>query len=461
MQTEKYKVLDLFAGAGGFSLGFKKFKANGNCPYEIAGAVELDKQAVKTLVSAMVREGIQSQIAEDRVICGDITLNTTKEKLYNVCPRADIIIGGPPCQSFSTIGPRSGCKEKQARFANDERDSLFWHYIDIVKHYKPLFFVFENVTGITSKKNSQGAKYIDIITKTFESIGYNLESENESIDKKYSILNAADYGVPQIRKRVIIIGNRLNLVKNPFPERTHAAPEEADTLKLLPYVTLKDAIGDLPRVIPKITTTPTVIGGKLSDEQIKSIERKNKHRKNGNDPSSYHWESVNKFTQQGNEARKQFFEFIKPTSIDILLTGHIARGQQLSDIELFKGMRPGMSSKHIFRSQNPRYIRLRSLIKYKMESFEDKYKKLGWNEPCNTIFAHLQKDGNRFIHPERTQTRTLTVREAARIQSFPDDYVFEAVGNQRYKYIGNAVPPLMSYSIAKAVYYWLIKNNKD
>jgi len=87
-----------------------------------------------------------------------------------------------------------------------------------------------------------------------------------------------------------------------------------------------------------------------------------------------------------------------------------------------------------------------------MNSFKDKYKKLSWDKPCNTVFAHMQKDGNRFIHPDSRQGRTLTVRETARIQSFPDDYIFEAPGNVRYKYIGNAVPPLLAMALARAIY---------
>ncbi|MGB9804730.1 DNA cytosine methyltransferase, partial [Desulfofundulus sp.] len=92
------------------------------------------------------------------------------------------------------------------------------------------------------------------------------------------------------------------------------------------------------------------------------------------------------------------------------------------------------------------------LIKYDMSSFEDKYRKHSWDRPCTTVFAHLEKDGNRFIHPDSNQARTFTVREVARIQSFPDDFVFTAPGNVRYRYVGNAVPPLMAKAIGEAIY---------
>jgi len=454
MQKLPLRVLDLFAGVGGLALGFKKLvDENGFSPFDITGIVEIDRYAVASLKSAMVRQGITPEEIERRIICDDITETATKEKLHKRCPVVDIIIGGPPCQSFSTIGPRSGCKEKQQKFTNDERDTLFEHYTEIVSHYKPDFIVFENVKGILSKRNLIGEKYIDIIVQKFEELGYNLTSENENIKEKYIVLNAADYGVPQLRERVFIIGNRIG-IKNPYPERTHCPPEMSKESGLLPYVNLKDAIGDLPELVARITLTPPEKGvtiKNISSERKKYIEQLNKNRNNGQDISDYHWERFNNSFADGNEARQRFLQFIKPQCQDVKLTGHIARGQQESDIVLFAGMDEGTSSKDLLRSKDQKHMELLTLIKYKMDSFEDKYKKLSWGKPCNTIFAHLQKDGNRFIHPDSNQARTLTVREAARIQSFPDDYVFEAPGNVRYKYIGNAVPPLLSMAIASVI----------
>lgn len=449
----KIKVLDLFAGIGGFSLGFKRFSADGFYPFEIVGSVEIDGYAASTLVSSLQRQGCTKEEATKRVICGDIRKEKTRRELYTTCPDVDIIIGGPPCQSFSSIGPRSGSKEKQKKFANDERNYLFEHYLEIVSHYRPIFFVFENVTGITTKKDVDGKKFIDIITDRFEELGYTIGLTNGDERQRYVILNAADYGVPQLRKRVFIVGNRLG-IKNPYPEKTHCPAEIAPDKGLLPYVTLKDAIGDLPEVFPKMTLTPARKGVSLKEitpERKKYINNLNRDRNNGLDPAPYHWDCFHKFYNEGPKERKKFLQFIKPTN-NIPLTGHIARGQQETDILLFKGMDEGMSSRQLINSSDPRLVKLASLIKYKMDSFKDKYKKLAWNEPSGTIFAHMQKDGNRFIHPDSKQGRTLTVREAARVQSFPDDYTIEAPGNVRYKYIGNAVPPLLSMAIANATY---------
>lgn len=343
MFSESYKVLDLFAGAGGFSLGFKYFSDdNGFRPYEITGVVEIEQYAVKTVISSMVRDGIPLDEAERRVICDDITQSKTKWRLFSNCQKVDIIIGGPPCQSFSTIGPRSGSKDKKEKFANDNRDTLFEHYIEIVEHYKPKFIIFENVKGILSKKNLDGVRYIDIITCRLENLGYNLKSENKDIKEKYIVLNAADYGVPQLRERVFIIGNRVG-IDNPYPEKTHCPTEMVQELGLLPYVNLKDAIVDLPRVIPKITLTPAEKGISLKNISLERkiyIEEVNRGRNNGQDIADYHWDDFNKSYIEGNEARRRFLQFIKP-KFDNHITGHVARGQQESDILLFAGMEEG------------------------------------------------------------------------------------------------------------------------
>ncbi|MBS3948642.1 MAG: DNA (cytosine-5-)-methyltransferase [Dethiobacter sp.] len=396
---KKYKIIELFAGAGGFSHGFQRFEDNGFHPFELIAAVEIDRYAANTLISAFVRHGLKEEEAEQRVICDDITKDSTKKALYNLCPEVDIMIGGPPCQSYSVIGPRSGCKIKQAKFARDSRDMLFEHYVEIVSHYQPKIILFENVKGITSKSDQSGKKYIEVIASRFEQLGYNLDSENSQIKSKYIVLNAADYGVPQFRERVFLIGNNAG-VKNPYPQQSHCPPEMAEEVGLFPYVTLMDAIGDLPLVYPKITLTPRKKGLTIKDVQEETklrINKINEKRNNGCDSAAYHWYRFNNHYNSGGRARKNFLDFIKPVEHDSRLTGHIARGQQESDIELFKEMDEGMSSSHLLKSSNPKHRKLLSLIKYDMNSFFDKYKKLSWIKPCNTIFAHMQKDGNRFI----------------------------------------------------------------
>jgi DNA (cytosine-5)-methyltransferase 1 len=432
-----YRVLDLFAGIGGLSYGFELVKSQDGRPaFELVCAVEKDPYACETLRVNLKRRGRNPDV----VLEADLTDPETHREIIKRCQgHVDIIIGGPPCQSFSSIGARSAAWPVRQKWLEDDRDRLYLEYVKLVKELKPAFLVFENVQGILTKKDSAGNRYIDLVVRAIKDCGYTTSFSDHSAD--YIELNAADYGVPQIRERVFIIANRLG-INNPCPKKTHSP----DGKGLLPYVTLYDAIGDLPPVQAHITS----VG--LPPEKKQEIANLNKHRYRGEDDMPYHWERFYTHRTRLGPQGQQFLDFIKPTRIDARLTGHVARGQQQSDIELFERMPPGCTSKDIFYGSDPYLKELRVLIKYDMKSFRDKYKKHSWDKPCTTVFAHLQKDGNRFIHPDSNQARTFTVREVARIQSFPDDFVFTAPGNIRYKYIGNAVPPLLAKAIGQAIF---------
>ncbi len=435
---DKLKVLDLFAGAGGFSLGFDLVRDGGSRKvFEVVLAVDNERYSCQTLRKHFSKEYGNEEI----VLQADLTKPEIHNEIVKRCREGvDIIIGGPPCQSFSLIGPRSGNGKKGNPRKYRIMDRLYEEYISLVKELKPSFIVFENVKGILSKKDSKGRTYIDIIISYFKALGYSFESENEDIKTDYMILNAADYGVPQTRERVFLIGNNLG-IKNPYPLPTHNTSE---------YVTLFEAIGDLPKLKAKITFTDI-----NTDNQKVKIERYNKRVFSGKDSITYHNDlfltHYNSLTEKG----KTFLDFIKLNG-QTVLTHHIARGQKRDDILLFRGMKQGMRAKDIFESNSKNIRRLRRLIKYDMSSFKDKYKKQSWGKACSTIFAHLQKDGNRFIHPDSSQARTITVREAARIQSFPDWYPdhegFAGPYNKIFRQIGNAVPPLLARKIAESVY---------
>ena len=432
MARGRIKVLDLFAGAGGFSLGFDLVKdKDGNRVYEIVLAVDNDQYTCQTLRKYFTKEYGENDI----VLEADLTDKATHKKIIEKCQKGiDIIIGGPPCQSFSLIGPRSG-NGNGNHHKYTIMDRLYVEYLNLVKELRPAFVIFENVKGILSKKDSYGRYYIDIIISDFRKTGYSFESENESIKTEYIILNAADYGVPQTRERVFLIGNNYG-IKNPFPPPTHDASC---------YVTLFEAIGDLPGLKAKMTHT-----GVKNDKDRKRIDNHNKKIYNGKESVGYHNEL---FEEQYNLLGKKgriFLDFVMPNR-QAMLTHHIARNQKKDDILLFRGMKQGMTAKDVFESRRKNIKRLRELIKYDMSSFKDKYKKQSWNKPCSTVFAHLEKDGNRFIHPDGRQARTITPREAARIQSFPDEHEFEGPFSKKFKQIGNAVPPLLAMAVAKSL----------
>ncbi|MEQ8191937.1 MAG: DNA cytosine methyltransferase [Candidatus Eremiobacterota bacterium] len=442
-----YRVLDLFAGIGGLSYGFEIFKEEGRSVFETICAVDVDRYACETLRKNLEYRGENPDI----VLQADLTDPETHDLIIKKCDgRVDIIIGGPPCQSYSSIGTRSAPQKIRNKFINDPRDRLYLEYIRLIKELRPYFIVFENVMGVLTKRDPDGKKYIDLIVESIQSCGYST-AFNDEYRSNYKILNAADYGVPQERQRVFIIANRLNIL-NRVPAGTHS--KDGNLPGTLPYVTLRHAIGDLPFI-----QAPCTMWG-IPKEKHEEFKLKNLNKKLGKDEDKYHigMEEFKKYCDLLDEQGKKFLDFIKPEK-EIKLTGHIARGQQYSDIELFKKMQEGTTSKDIFK--NDKYKKLRAFIKYDMKSFKDKYRKHSWNFPCKTVFAHMEKDGNRFIHPDSKQARTFTVREAARIQSFPDDFIFAAPGTVRYKYIGNAVPPLVGKAIAEAIYKTLSSLNKN
>lgn len=436
------KILDLFAGAGGLSLGFEMVKDRlDKSIFELYRAVEIDEYSCETL---------RTKYSEEKIIEGDITDKKIHERIINECRgKVDIVVGGIPCQSFSLIGPRSGYGTKNEKFKDDIRDNLYKEFRDIVREIKPKIIVIENVTGILSKKDNDGKYIIDKIFSDMENLGYNLE--NGKTGKKYMLLDAADYGVPQKRRRVVIIGV-LQDWKNcnvPFIEPTHYDPnsENPDLFMnggLLPHVTIFEAIGDLPKVEPKITYTG------LTESKKKRIIRQNEKINNGLDMIPFSRDRFEEHLTDISESGRNFFNTIRPNGYEYI-NHHIARSQQLSDIKLFKLMKEGETSKHFVR-RRPKTSK--KLIKYDMKTFKDKYRRQKSNEPCTTIFAHLEKDGNRFIHP--TQPRTFTPREAARIQSFPDDYIIEGPFSKKFRQIGNAVPVLLSFNIAKTIFesFW-------
>ncbi|MCK4792628.1 MAG: DNA cytosine methyltransferase [Desulfobacteraceae bacterium] len=432
------KVLDLFAGAGGLALGLESVRDKSGRPvFEMYRAVEIDKYACDTL---------RVNFGQDKVIEGDLTTRLIHRKVIDDCKgKVDVVAGGIPCQSFSLLGPRSGYGLKDERFKDDRRDDLYKEFRTIVKELRPKVVIIENVKGILSKKNLQGKKIIEILLRDFEKLGYHFSRGNNK--PKYAVLNAADFGVPQMRERVIIIGilSEWKNVDVPIINPTHFNPDvdNADELRnkgLLPHLNMGEAIGDLKKVRAKLTFT----GMNKTEAKLQKVM--NEKIYSGDDKIQFIPEQFESYRSKMSESGKTYFDFVRPNGYSTI-NYHVARSQQRTDIELFKTMQQGETAKE-FILREPELSK--KLIKYKMDTFEDKYRRQRWSAKCTTIFAHLQKDGNRFIHPK--QARSLTPREAARIQSFPDHYIIEGPYSMKFKQIGNAVPPLMAYHIGNALY---------
>ncbi len=395
MSSTKYNFIDLFAGCGGLSEGFYRQK------YNPLAHVEIDATACKTLRTRMKHYGFPN--ADNAVLEYDITSDDIIERIDALLKgeNADIIIGGPPCQAYSTAGrarDEKGMKE-------DPRNFLFESYVKILNHYLPKFFVFENVTGILTA-NVKGKQIIDLV------VGALSENYNVDFSPEVCVLNSANYGVPQIRKRVIILGVRKDIPITPQTiynsiRKTHYDPEmnEEQRKGLKKYVTVRDAICELPKLRP--------------GEGYKEIP--------------FHYSVSNEYLKR-----------ISSASLKVL-RDHVARNHNETDILRYKAMAENHWTFKELLENRP------DLRHEKPRVFGNSYAVQWWDLPSKTIIAHLYKDGNQFIHPDPEQGRTFTVREAARIQSFPDDFIFEGPRTEQFKQIGNAVPPLLAEAIAKAL----------
>lgn len=395
MVKKKYTFIDLFAGCGGLSEGFYRqgFKALAH--------VEIDHWACETLRTRMKFYGYKDYDKE--VIEHDITSDDILERIDNVVNgrTVDIIIGGPPCQAYSTAGRvRDGKK-----MASDPRNYLFESYVKILEYFSPKFFVFENVTGLLSAQ----VKNAPIFPKVLKALGnkYKVIGNPEVL-----VHNTADYGVPQLRKRVIIIGVRKDIDKSAEELyesiiKTHWNPETLSNEKKgkKRFVDVRQAIGDLPPVEPGHDASTETFDYPCNNEYLKRIGK------------------------QG----------IYP------LMDHIARKHNDLDRERFQVMIHNHWPFGQLRREMPKYEHEHARV------FDNSYVVQWWDLPSKTILAHIHKDGFQFIHPDEEQRRTFTVREAARIQSFPDDFEFKGSRGEKYKQIGNAVPPLFAEALAKSI----------
>ena len=393
MQKDEYTFIDLFAGCGGLSEGFYREG------YKALAHLEIDKTACMTLATRMKHYGYSEEIIKKSILCEDITDKNIIKKLDKVInEKVNVIIGGPPCQAFSSVGRA----QDPDSMRNDPRNYLFESYLKILNHYKPSIFIFENVKGILTAKPN-GVKIFDIIIKEMRKT-YKVSSNIDTI-----LINSVNYGVPQMRERVILVGIRKDKDLDPedvydLLEKTNYAPgEKSNGLKK--YYTVKDAIYDLPKLFPG------------EGEELVEPYR---------------------------TGRNKYLKTINNKPYNRVLN-HVARNHNKQDIERYK-----ILSKNNWQLKDLEKVRP-DLVHHNPKHFGNRYTVQSYNKPGKTIVAHLYKDGNLFIHPDSSQGRTFTVREAARIQSFPDDFLFEGCRTEQYKQVGNAVPPLLAQAFAKAI----------
>lgn len=400
---KKYHTIELFAGCGGLLEGF--LQQGG---FDTLACVEWETYPCETLVKRLSTKW-RHKNAKNEVVRFDIQrteelINGFEDKEYGIHEglaklignqNVDVIVGGPPCQAYSLAGrirDEHGMKE-------DYRNYLFESYINIVNFFKPKFFVFENVIGLLSAA-PDGYPIVNRIKDTFLEAGYKVADNFRD-----TLFEVADYGVPQHRKRVIIIGVRIedfgddvtsqmisDFYKNVMPSLRK------------PQRTVADAIGDLPKIYPL-------------EEPIKEKGKKYSHA---------------------------------PILSEIVLN-HIPRFHSKRDIVVFRFLADDIKSGRKEYTSIEKLKELYTKVTGKTSNIH-KYYVLRNDEPSNTIPAHLYKDGMRHIHPDPEQARSITVREAARLQTFPDDFEFLGSNMAQYKMIGNAVPVDFAKIVAEALY---------
>lgn len=416
MNDNGLNYIDLFAGAGGLSEGFIQ------SGYRPIAHVEMNEYAARTIETRIAyyylkennnlesyykyerneisREQLLELIPEEElktVINKEMSETTIKGifqtidtiKAEKEIEQVDVIIGGPPCQAYSLVG-RAQSSHMIVPMEDDPRNELYKMYVQFLNKYKPRMFVFENVAGIKTARGGQAFKNLQ---KYMRKVGYEID---------YHELNAHDFGVLQSRKRVIIVGWLKGTgYEYPTFETIHSNAEVWDLLR------------DLPVLVPG--------------------------------------ESANNHTMCDMRKLRNYVKDNGIRTKSDVLTGHVARPHTAQDIEIYK-----RTIDLWFNNEHERlkYDDLPEELKSHKNrtSFVDRFKVVeGDMGYCHTILAHLSKDGHYFIHPDINQHRSITVREAARIQSFPDSYYFEGPRTSQFVQVGNAVPPMMAKIIADKI----------
>lgn len=387
--AEPLTFLDLFSGCGGFSLGLNW--AGLRC----LAAIDSNESAIETFKSNHPEVPV--------TLVKDLTKFAPKEldKALGSEP-VDVIVGGPPCQGFSKARQVGGSNHGE-RLVYDPRRELYREFLKYVAYYQPSVFVMENVPGIRS---AAGGAFFTAVQVDSRELGYRVIP--------YEAL-AWRFGVPQKRIRQLIIGTRRELplfIPERYIRETHADPGAPVPKGRQQPVTLGEAIGDLPEVF-------------AGDERhIRSY-----------DPGMRR-EHVKQY------GRRYTYNVLQAHKAKALL-GHTARPHSERDMRDFLRLREGETS----RAAIARGVEME--FPYDRGHFKDRYTRQHRNQLCSTIVAHLKKDGLMFIHP--TQTRSLTPREAARVQTFPDTFGFPQERTRAYSEIGNAVPPLVGKAVGLAV----------
>jgi DNA (cytosine-5)-methyltransferase 1 len=441
---QNFFTVDLFAGCGGISEGFHQVG------FDPVAQVEMHGPACETLRTRQVyyelvkrrrfdlyEEYVRGLITREQIfskfedIRKAVSLRVIQETLreesihsviakirdsmkFHGAKKINVFLGGPPCQPYSIINRARILKNGDAL----SRNYLYEHYLSLMRELIPDVFIYENVPGLFSVQDG-GQKIFHKLLHDFEEMkpAYKIIPPLKLVseDPHSYILNSADFGVPQTRKRLILIGYRQDLEQK--NEKIREIFEKLRQTRINPdeYLTIKDAVGDLPHVKP----------GEGEDKFFGQYPEKTEIR--------------------------DYQKKMRISSSGIL--NHRARTHMPSDLDRYRFFIQ-------YWMENKKPATLKNLINQwpafspdheNLDEYVDRFKVQWWTKPASTITAHISKDGHYFIHPDIKQCRSFTVREAARCQSFPDNFFFEGPRTEQFRQVGNAVPPLLARAIGMAV----------
>lgn len=495
-------IIDIFAGPGGLGEGFSLIKDQAKKPFfNIALSIEKTPVAYRTLrlrsVFRQLREThyvehyyrfVRGEISETRfreIPAVEIAFeNASREARCLELGKVDnlevdneiraalknsknwVLIGGPPCQAYSLAGRSRRAKDEN--FEADEKHFLYREYLRIIKEHKPTIFVMENVKGMLSSKHS-GSRIFDRIINDLSRPSHDLEYEirsfikngdQNSLDPYDYVIESENYGIPQARHRVILLGVRKG--KNPLPAHDLLQP-------VINKSTVGEAIGSLPKIRSRLSKDDSIENWRSVVKNASNFLSTAKLHQTKEVMLSRSRDAI--YASTGNpfiphklpKASTSLQEWL----IDKNLGGicqHEARSHMPSDLQRYMFA----SSYAVANACSPRlqdfppallpnHVNVLDIDSRRSLPFNDRFRVQRRDIPATTVVAHIAKDGHYYIHYDPSQCRSLTVREVARLQTFPDNYFFMGNRTEQYTQIGNAVPPLLAHKLGAVVKNLLIK----